>query len=230
MALASLARTLLRVGTHQRDTLMLRPPPLLLLATTACLLVTCGRGFDDTSRALGEPVDSLAEGRVEIHRPPTLGVVDTPLTDVHGAPIGIACATCHGPDPDGEVLAEARDNPEEMHASVVLDHGRLSCNGCHDADDRRFLHLADGTRLELVEAMDLCAQCHGVQFRDYSAGSHGGMRGAWDLRRGDRSRNHCLDCHGAHKPAWPQLQPVFPPQDRGTVQARAAGSPHEESH
>lgn len=190
------------------------------------LLIACGGGFEDPSRELGTPIDTAATGRVDIHRPASLGVVDTPLVDVHGAPIGVSCDTCHGPGADGEVLAEARDNPEDMHASVEILHGGLSCNSCHDADDRRFLHLADGTRLEMVEAKRLCAQCHGVQHRDYMGGSHGGMTGAWDLRRGDRVRNHCLDCHGAHAPAYPQVQPVFPPQDRGTVSMRAGAEEH----
>ena len=199
------------------------PPAPQRLPTLSALglLVACGGGFADPSRELGPPVDTAAEGRVEIHRPPTLGVVDTPLRDVHGAPIGIACDTCHGPDPDGQVLAAARDNPEDMHASVEVQHGGLSCEACHDAEDRRFLHLADGQRLELADAQRLCAQCHGVQYRDYLGGSHGGMTGAWDLRRGDRVRNHCLDCHAAHAPAWPQVEPVFPPRDRGTLQLRA---------
>ena len=200
------------------------------------ILAACGGGFDDPSRTLGEAVDTAPDGRVEIHQPATLGVVDTPLRDVRGRPIGVSCETCHAPGADGQslatppadaaLLAEAFDDPEQPHASLVVDHGDLSCNSCHDADDRRFLHLADGTRLEMAEAMDLCAQCHGVQHRDYTRGSHGGMTGAWDLRRGDRSRNHCLDCHGAHAPGWSQLQPVFPPQDRGTVQMRAESEAH----
>lgn len=207
----------------------LRRPALSLLLPLA-LLAGCGGGFTDPGRALGPPVEGPADGRVVIHRPPTLGVVDTPLRDVHGAPVGVACDTCHGPDADGAVLAEARGNPEGMHGSVELVHGPLTCASCHDPDDQRRLRLADGSRLEMAEAMVLCAQCHGPQHRDYQNGSHGGMTGAWDLRRGDRTRNHCLDCHGAHAPAWPTLEPVFPPQDRGTVQARAARAGHEEAH
>lgn len=193
------------------------------------LLAGCAGGFADPERRQGPEVSGPAGGVVEIHQPSTLGVVDTPLRDVHGVPVGVACATCHGPDADGAVLADARGNPEAMHGSVELVHGTLTCGSCHDPDDRRFLRLADGQRLELEEAMDLCGQCHGVQLRDYRHGSHGGMTGHWDLRRGDRSRNHCLDCHGAHDPAYPQLESVFPPQDRGTVQSRAH-APSSEAH
>lgn len=196
----------------------------LSLLPLLAMLTACTGGFSDPSRELGEPVTGQVTGRVEIHRPPTMGVLDTPLQDVHGAPIGVACDTCHGPDADGEVLAQAQDNPEGMHQALEHRHGALACDACHDPDDRRFLHLADGTLLEMPRAMELCAQCHGPQHRDYQRGSHGGMTGSWDLRRGDRVRNHCLDCHDAHAPAWSQLDPVFPPMDRGTVSQRTHDS------
>jgi hypothetical protein len=64
------------------------------------------------------------------------------------------------------------------------------------------------------EAMRLCAQCHMSQHRDYQHGAHGGMQGHWDLSRGDRIRNHCVECHAPHQPAYPPLRPLPPPQDR----------------
>ena len=201
------------------------PTPSLLarLALMALLASGCPSGFADPTREFGPPVPDGREGKVTVHVPPTMGSLDTPLRDVNGVPIGIACETCHGPDAIGEVLAEARANPEGMHASVELRHGPLTCASCHAPDDRRYLRLADGTMLPRADAIELCHQCHGPQFRDYTNGSHGGMTGAWDLRRGDRERNHCLDCHGAHAPAFPTLSPVFPPRDRGFVQAHGAG-------
>lgn len=222
-----LARDLLKAGTSTGH-IMPRPLPH---PTTGLLLalLACDTGFDDPSRALGPAVDAPADGVTEIHEPATLGRVDTPAEDVHGAPVGVACATCHAPGADGTALVEGGGPPDAMHASIEVAHGDLSCNACHDADDRTSLHLADGTTLPMARAMDLCAQCHGPQYRDYSRGSHGGMRGSWDLRRGDRERNHCLDCHGAHDPSYPELMPVLPPQDRGTVQLRAAKT-HAEAH
>lgn len=76
------------------------------------------------------------------------------------------------------------------------------------------LHLADGTRLELVEALSLCGQCHGLQRRDYAHGAHGGMNGYWDLHAGPRTRNHCVHCHDPHQPKYPRLLPAPPPRDR----------------
>lgn len=143
-------------------------------------------------------------------QPTTLGVVDTPLQDVHGSPIGVGCDSCHG----GEAPIAARPGePERFHTGVDLVHGDTSCDGCHSAD-RLGLHLADGSPLAFGDVVQLCAQCHGPQWRDYQHGAHGGMTGAWDLRRGDRSRNSCIVCHPAHAPAYPVVQPAPGPRDR----------------
>ncbi|MDP2316366.1 MAG: cytochrome c3 family protein [Pseudomonadota bacterium] len=175
------------------------------------LLAACDTGFADPSRALGEPVPDGPRHPTEIHRPTTLGVVDTPLADVHGTPIGVACVTCHGPDP---ATAWASRDGEAFHTGVALKHGTLTCASCHDPEERTQLRLANATQLELPDAMTLCAQCHGPQFRDYTRGSHGGMTGYWDTRRGPRERNNCVDCHAAHAPAYAKVLPVFPPADR----------------
>ena len=101
------------------------------------------------------------------------------------------------------------------HAGLAFAHGPLSCASCHVAGDQRALHAADGTRVDLRDAIVLCRQCHGPQTRDYDHGSHGGMTGHWDLSAGDRTRNHCLDCHDPHAPAFLPSRPVLPPRDRG---------------
>lgn len=189
---------------------MTRLLPILVLLGIA---TGCDRGFLDSRREFGPPVPENAQPHpVEIHTPTTLGVADTPLLDAQGRPIGVACETCHGPTPDLSWASEP-DRPNTFHQAVDLRHGELTCNACHDKD-RTKLHLADGQQLEVKDAMTLCAQCHGVQFRDYSHGSHGGMNGYWDLDRGPRDRNHCVDCHAPHSPAYGQVLPVHPPRDR----------------
>ncbi len=100
------------------------------------------------------------------------------------------------------------------HAGFRFDHGDLSCAACHSEGDRSALHLADGTSLPLTEAMQLCRQCHGPQSRDYDHGSHGGMRGHWDLSEGPRERNHCVSCHDPHGPAFGRFMPRPAPRDR----------------
>ncbi len=181
------------------------PAPLFLLLTS------CDRGFSDPGREFASAVSADSLHPVTIHQPETLGVADSELVDVNGIAIGVACQTCHGPD-DDPIVADL-GNPEDFHGEVTVAHGELSCAACHDGDRSR-LHLADGASLEMAEALTLCAQCHGPQTRDYRAGSHGGMSGYWDLRRGARTRNHCLDCHGAHEPAYQGGMPVHFPADR----------------
>lgn len=76
----------------------------------------------------------------------------------------------------------------------------------------------------MQDAMQLCAQCHGPQFRDYQRRSHGGTNGHWDSRRGGSVRNHCLDCHDAHTPRFLPSVPVLVPRDRGTVASERHGA------
>ena len=192
-----------------------------LTASLLATLCACAVDFPD-GRAFGPEVEEPAvRYPVDIHTPSTLGVVDTTRTDIHGAPIGVSCTTCHGPNPQTAWVAGEGD-PATFHEGVSLEHGNLSCDSCHDAD-RTKLHLADGQTFELGDVRTLCAQCHGVQHRDYVRGSHGGMTGFWDLRRGPRSRNICVDCHAPHAPAYPTYLPVHPPKDRYLPGAAAHG-------
>lgn len=187
------------------------------------LPLACDTGFADPTRELGEPVADGPAHPTEIHRPSTLGVVDTPLVDVNGAPVGVACVTCHGPDPE---TAWAATPGEPFHTGVEVVHGTLACDACHDPADRSRLRLADGTALAFADTLELCAQCHGPQTRDYRHGAHGGMTGYWDPRRGPRERNHCVDCHAPHAPAYGRFAPTFPPADRRPL----APPVHEGSH
>lgn len=185
-------------------------PRLLVLLP---LLASCAGGFSDPSRAQGAPVDAAAPTHPEVlHVPTTLGVVDTPRLDANGTPLGVACATCHAPD--GGIIGDENGEPEAFHTKVELRHGELSCAHCHDPVDRSRLRLADASTVPMADAMQLCSQCHGPQARDWRHGAHGGMSGYWDLRRGPRERNHCVDCHAPHAPAYARVMPVFPPQDR----------------
>lgn len=184
------------------------------LFTALTLFLACDQGFVDPSREYGPPVPDAPAKVSRVHVPTSLGAVDTPRRDIHGAPIGVSCATCHaGPGEDAIVVGD-EGNPEQMHGTIELLHGGLACDACHEPTDRRLLHLADGAKLEMAEAMKLCAQCHGPQARDYQKGAHGGMTGYWDLRQGERVRNHCVECHAPHSPKPPQVQPAPRAVDR----------------
>jgi len=122
-----------------------------------------------------------------------------------------------------------RSGLSRFHAGVALAHGDLTCAACHAPDDRTQLRLADDQRLAFSDVQQLCRQCHGPQYRDYTHGAHGGMRGYWDLSRGPRARNACITCHGAHQPAYPLVQPEPPPRDRFLKPAVAQAHPSEET-
>ena len=168
----------------------------------------CG---DDVPRPPAEPVGS-ARYEVEVHAPARLQGLRTTLHDVNGVPVSVSCDTCHAQDPDG--MPPGLPALDTFHTGMVFRHGALTCGSCHDPEQRDSLRLADGTTLAMVDAIDLCGQCHGPQRRDYTHGSHGGAAGYWDLSRGARTRNHCVDCHDPHAPQFPTFDPMPAPRDR----------------
>ncbi len=154
---------------------------------------------------------------VRIHRPAPLRGLRSGERDPLGRPVYLGCPSCHGvADRPPELPADASqlDRLGAPHEGLRFQHGGLPCASCHDPSAPEKLHLADGRPVAIGDAMSLCAQCHGTQKRDYDHGAHGGMLGYWDLSAGPRDRNHCLDCHDTHRPAYPRFLPVFRPRDR----------------
>lgn len=142
--------------------------------------------------------------------PPTVAVT---TEDPQGRRGEIACSTCHSVrEPVFENRTPA--DLDQFHQNMPMAHGKLACYACHNPDDADTLRLADSTVVEYPDVMDLCAQCHGTQARDFNHGAHGGMNGFWDLTRGPRTRNNCIDCHDPHVPQFPSMQPSFKPRDR----------------
>ncbi len=193
----------------------------VLLSLLLCA-VACG-GYTDESRRFADPVDGSQTFPLEVHEPAGLGVVDEPIVSAKGRKIaaGTACETCHGRQFDPDFI-ECDEDPcpegptlelETYHTSVEVEHGTLSCFQCHDAD-RTKLHLADGTLLGFIDVVQLCAQCHGPQYRNYLRTVHGGLNGYWDRNRGPQLHNNCVDCHDPHSPAFPPATPVLRPRDR----------------
>jgi len=160
---------------------------------------------------LAEKSDSDTRHPVCIRQPRAEILVDSGRVDAQGQSIMVSCATCHDTR-DPVVATNDAAHLDQFHQGLRYDHGKLSCLSCHHADDYNRLKLSDGRALDYSNSMKLCAQCHGPQHRDYQNGSHGGMTGYWDLSRGPRERNNCIDCHDPHHPAYPKVLPVFPPQ------------------
>ena len=199
--------------------------PLALLGAALCgtggaYVATRGAG-----QPVAPPAPRAAEGRhaVEVHKPAGPPVFHTGIKDAHGASVTIACAECH---------KTRQPNPENrlgrpmafFHQDLKGAHGSLACVACHNAaEGHGTLRLADGTALPYTEVMQLCAQCHGPQYRDYRHGAHGGMAGHWDLTRGGRTRANCIDCHNPHAPKYQPVQPAKGPNDRGTAREKESG-------
>ena len=122
-------------------------------------------------------------------------------------PAEVPCGTCHRTRPSDRTTHSA-DALDEFHGELVYAHGEQTCISCHEPGGYDRLRLADGTSIAFEDVMRLCRQCHGTQARDYDAGSHGGWTGHWDLLSGPRTRNHCVDCHDPHSPAFPRMIPA----------------------
>lgn len=161
-----------------------------------------------------EPVQQpAAEHPVTINPGPPTPKVECGVVAADGTPVTVGCATCHAnrnPDHGNRTSEDLK----EFHQSILVAHGNLNCLSCHNESNYDQLKLADGTAVEYPDVMQLCAQCHGPQMTDYLHGAHGGMAGYWDLSRGPRVRNNCVDCHHPHQPAFPSMQPAFKPFDR----------------
>jgi formate-dependent nitrite reductase cytochrome c552 subunit len=151
---------------------------------------------------------------VEIHQPSKLRSIETGRADASGKPLRVACVTCHTLRESRAELPVQASELREFHRGLSLEHGDLRCGSCHQPGRHDALRLADGRTIAMADALTLCSQCHGPQRKRYDHGSHGGMSGYWDLRRGPRLRNHCVDCHDPHAPAFAPARPVLMPHDR----------------
>ena len=159
-------------------------------------------------------LENEAEYPVRVVSGRRLGLLDQTFETPAGfQTAGVPCSTCHAE----MVRGPMKQRPEQLtdfHRNMEFGHGEMTCGSCHAAQNRDRLKLADGRTIAFEETMQLCAQCHGPQMRDYEHGAHGGMSGHWDLSQGPRVRNHCVNCHDPHAPAYPKVQPAPPPRDR----------------
>lgn len=207
----------------------------LVLGVVVCLaggwLAAPGREDTGTGRSTAPPAGAdhatvVAGPRLPVEQAgvPQPRVLTAELNHA-GEPVYVACSTCHATRA-ANFTNGVEQLPAEFHQGLQYRHGGQSCLSCHNADDYDTLRRADGRALGYDRALTLCAQCHGPQTRDYRHGSHGGMVGYWDLGKGERERNRCIDCHDPHAPAYPQMTPIFPPRDRGAREQAARAAAH----
>jgi hypothetical protein len=164
--------------------------------------------------------------KVIIRKPSTMPMVDSGKLDRHGKPAMVRCNNCHDTQKTN-MLTEDASQLKDFHQQMSFRHNSLKCVSCHNPEDHETLRLADTTVIPFPNVIQLCAQCHGPQYRDYKNGSHAGMTGYWDLSRAERKRNNCIDCHDPHHPAYPKVMPVFPPKTRaGTTGSGDTATKH----
>lgn len=193
----------------------------LVMGGALVSLAACGAKKPDRKDELA-PASSGPLHATTIHKPARLSGVETGRLDGDGAKERVSCVSCHSLRKEQGVPSSAQDL-DKFHRGLVVKHGSLDCASCHTYTEGGgpALRLASGATLPPAETMRLCAQCHGPQYRDYTHGSHGGMTGYWDTKRGPRLRNHCVDCHDPHVPAYERTRPVLEPVDRGAAPAHA---------
>lgn len=198
-----------------------------LLAAVCAVFVTLGCSGDDhhdgahlarpwmaaTPSSTDDRAETGEKHPVYISRPTGPPRVATGMLDDLGRPVTVSCMSCHSTQPPN-LATRSGEDLREFHQGLHFQHGDLSCLMCHNADNYNTLRLADGSALEYADVMNLCAQCHAPQAREFASGVHGGMTGYWDLTRGPRTRLSCIDCHDPHAPAFPHMKPTFKPRDR----------------
>lgn len=199
-----------------------------VIALTAWLTVKATSGpSNQNPTATAELNNAAPDGAPFIHattirKPNGAPLIKIGVLDEHGREATVACSVCHTTKP-ANVEAKLGSALTLFHQGLNGKHGNLSCVACHNpSDGYASLRLADGKSVLYTDVMTLCAQCHGPQFRDYQHGAHGGMTGHWDLTKGDRVRNNCIDCHDVHHPKYPTVVPARGPNDRFLT-----GSKHE---
>ena len=194
-----------------------------LLSATAVSYMQGSAQTDRDELETWTPGDT--QHRVIIRKPDTMPMVDSGKLDRNGKPVMVRCNNCHDTQ-ETNMLTEDASTLKDFHQHMSFRHNSLKCVSCHNPDDHETLRLADSTTVPFSNVIQLCAQCHGPQYRDYKNGSHGGMNGYWDLSRGERTRNNCVDCHDPHHPAYPKVMPVFPPKTRASSTGKSDAKHH----
>ncbi len=118
------------------------------------------------------------------------------------------CSECHT-----AITAPVHQQPNVMeHADIVFNHGlNTNCLNCHHPEDRNNYLGYDGGVIPADQPAQLCAKCHGPQFRDWEKGIHGRQNGHWDISKGEKTKLYCIQCHDPHDPHFPLMQPSRPP-------------------
>ena len=118
------------------------------------------------------------------------------------------CSSCH----NGQKIS-IQNAADMSHADIKIVHGDkdnlLTCNTCHNSDDRDFLVSSKADKIDMDHAYDMCGQCHFRQKKDWIGGAHGKRVTYW---AGERVVKNCTYCHDPHSPKfekkWPETYSV----------------------
>ena len=155
--------------------------------------------------------------------PPVEGVFTNPATVRVSLPelirrkedvSAFECNSCHEINKPGKLEFDAEGHIvlPAGHADFVMQHGRNhrneNCYNCHDEANHTLLRRRDNRKVKLEESTQLCAGCHGPNYRDWGVGIHGRTSGYRNREMGPITRRDCVDCHNPHSPAFPQIKPA----------------------
>jgi predicted CXXCH cytochrome family protein len=116
----------------------------------------------------------------------------------------VSCLGCHTTRglsvalPSGEILPLVVD-AENLHSSV---HSALRCASCH-SDIQKYPHRpisANDHREFQMKSNELCQSCHAEQFKQEVDSMHTRV-----LAAGNQDGAICIDCHGSHAIARPNV-------------------------
>jgi len=113
----------------------------------------------------------------------------------------------------GTFFTDIQNAADISHADIRIVHGDknnlLTCNTCHNPDDRDFLMSSKTDKIDMDHAYDMCGQCHFRQKKDWIGGAHGKRVTYW---AGERVVKNCTSCHDPHSPKfekkWPETYSV----------------------
>ena len=174
---------------------------MVIVAVCVILLFSgqCSRAETSALRGASHPLPSDQEA---VLLPP-------PAIDDEFLP----CSDCHEDEPTNRTVRVLED-----HEDLELSHGDLWCLDCHDADQRGFLHLSDGSLIDMESSWRLCTRCHAEKRADWRAGIHGKRTGHW---RGAKEYRTCVVCHSPHSPKFKPLAPKPPPLRASEIRSPA---------
>ena len=177
------------------------------------------------------PVIPLVDG--VFTNPATVRVSLPELIRTGGDVSAFDCNSCHEINKPGKLEFDATSGLVILpagHQDLVMRHGRNhrneNCYNCHDEANHALLKRRDNRKVKLEESTQLCAGCHGPNYRDWEAGIHGRTSGYWNRDLGPITRRDCVDCHNPHSPAFPAIKPAPGPHPLHAKE----NSKHQASH